>query len=122
MSKEMGESSLQGDMIRMPLPHGGFAVYPSKFAYDAIRKQKFSIFVAKGITKQDPSVLMATHVTGSKAILFGPYDQLRQRLFDIPWKENIIISSNDQFFRKIAPSLQALDEVIEALTSSGGKV
>lgn len=118
MSREMGESSIQGDMIRMPLPNGGFALYPYKFAYDAINNRKYSIFVTKGESDQDASLLMATHATGTRTILVGEYDKLIEQLLDIPWKENRVRTSEGELFRKIAPSLQALEKMIELIKNT----
>lgn len=120
-SREMGESSIQGDMIRMPLGDGGFAIYPYKFAYDAINKRKFSLFVVKGSTDEDASILMATHSTGARTILVGDYDKLIEQLRDIPWKDDRIATTEGPAFRKIAPSLDALEKMMELLKNTTTK-
>lgn len=102
----------------MPLPHGGFTLYPYKFAYDAINFKKYSLFVTKGPTDQDVSLLMATHLSGAKTILQGPYNELVTQFLSIPWKENIVATSEGPMFRKIAPSLKELDNMIEILNNN----
>ncbi|QDA30260.1 hypothetical protein [Paenibacillus polymyxa] len=114
MTQEMGNSSIHGDMIRMILPNGGFALYPYKFASDAINEHKYSIFVAKGEIEES-SLLIATLDTGARTILLGPFEELVKRLLTIPWEENSIETSDGILFRKIAPSLQALEEMIIGL-------
>lgn len=118
MAKEMGESSLIGEMIKMPLPNNGFMFYPARFALDAIYNNKFSLFVSKGISDDDASVLAATTKTGARIILIGDYDKLIEQLLDLPWEEDRIKISEGVFYRKIAPSYDSLIKFIEILKNT----
>lgn len=118
MTREMGESSLIGDMIRMPLPNNGYLIYPAKFAMDAIQNNKYSLFVTMGSTKNDPSILAATTRTGARTILMGDYDKLVEQLLDIPWEEEKVKTSEGIMYRKIAPSHESLLKYIELLQNT----
>ncbi|WP_424765718.1 hypothetical protein [Paenibacillus sp. sgz302251] len=115
MTIQLGESELIGDMIRMPFPNNGYIYFPAKFAHDAIHNKKYSIFVSKGMIDENTSILMATTDTGTRTILMGNYDVLIKRLLNIPWREDRIKTSDGKMYRKIAPSLKSLEQMIRAI-------
>lgn len=108
-----GPSDIVGDMIKMPLPQGGHTYYPIKFGNDALHNRRYSIFVTKGQNEEDASLFMATMPTGARVILIGSYNELIERLLEIPWKENRVKTREGDYFRKIAPSYNALMELIQ---------
>ncbi|KQY90919.1 hypothetical protein ASD24_24280 [Paenibacillus sp. Root52] len=117
-----GVSEIVGDMIKMPLTNGGYAYYPLKFGNDAMHNRKYSIFVTKGQTEEDASLLMATTLTGARTILVGSYDELLDRLHAIPWKENRINTREGKMYRKIAPSYDALNQLIQEFKKNHEKL
>ncbi|MFD0587735.1 hypothetical protein ACFQZE_06950 [Paenibacillus sp. GCM10027627] len=118
MTIQLGESELIGDMIRMPFLNDGYIVFPAKFAHDAIHNNKFSIFVSKGMLDENTSVLMVTTDTGTRPILMDNYDVLIKRFLKIPWRTDSIKTSEGKMYRKIAPSLKSLEQMIRAFKSS----
>lgn len=122
MTRDMGESSLIGDMIRMPLPGGGHALYPAVFAEDAMYRKRYSLFVTRGTTSNDASLLMATLDTGARGIVAGPFNKLLREVKDLPWAENRIETSEGTMYRKISHSLPAILKVIERMKKKYGEV
>jgi hypothetical protein len=114
----MPQSKNEGDMVRMPLPNGGFAIYPLRFALDAQFNNIYSLFVSKGNTPQDASVMMATLPDGANVFLVGPFDKLIDTLLEIPWKEDRVKTSDGLSYRKIAPSLDALLKYIDLMKNT----
>lgn len=112
MTRIVSESTIQGDMIRMPLGDEGFAFYPYKFAWDAINRKKFSIFVTKGTTQEDASVMLVTLPDGTNTVIAGEYEILIRKLLEIPWKEDRVGTSEGPMYRKLAPSLYELKKMI----------
>lgn len=108
-----GPSEIVGEMIKMPLTDGGYTYYPLKYANDALYNRRYSIFVTKGKTDEDVSLLVATTLRETKVILLSSYDKLLERLLEIPWKENRVKTREGVFYRKIAPSYNALMELIQ---------
>lgn len=107
MTKEMGPSTLRGDMIRMPLP-GGYVEYPYRFGDDAVRNKKYSVFITTGVKRTDPDILMATLNTGARTIIMGPSEKILPELKKLDWPEDAVITSSGRYYRKIAPSLDEL--------------
>lgn len=115
MTKKVAESTIQGDMIRMPLGDEGYAFYPYKFAWDAINRKKYSIFVTKGTTKDDASVMLVTLPDGTNTVIAGEYEILIRKLLEIPWKEDRVGTSEGPMYRKVTPSLDELKKMIITL-------
>lgn len=108
-----GPSEIVGDMIKMPLPNGGYTYYPLKFGNDALHNRKYSIFVTKGETEEDTSLFMATMPSSARVILIGSYNELIDLLRSIPWKENRVKTREGEMYRKIAPSYKDLTDLIQ---------